>query len=420
MTDDDWMDDEDWVEDWADDGPPRYQQDDLSGQEGWVAPTATDAPSAHDAEQRYEDWLDETDADEEWAEVRAPTSGGRRLLTALAVVVAVLVLAGGALYVWVQRQIDPPGAAGEEIELEVASGSTTEDIGKLLADNDVITSSTVWNYWSRLGDKGPFQAGFYVFQVNSSFDEAVSVLDGGPRPPENDRITIPEGLTVAEIVPRLADPERGLERWSQDALQAALDSGEIRSQFQPADQPSMEGMLFPETYEVEDETDERSFIQRMVTQLDETLIGLEVESKAAALGITPYEAVIIASLIEEEARVPGDRTKISRVIHNRLVQGIPLGIDATNRYEAEIAGRTRDDIDFDSDSPYNTRRVQGLPPTPIAAAGLASLDAALNPEPGDWLYYVLADAEGNHTFAVTNQEFLAAKQECIRLDLGCG
>ena len=229
-----------------------------------------------------------------------------------------------------------------------------------------------------------------------------------------------QGLTVAEIVPRLADPELGLERWNQDALQSALDSGEIRSQFQPADQPSMEGMLFPETYEVEDETDERSFMQRMVTQLDETLIGLEVEAKVAALGITPYEAVIIASLIEEEARVPGDRTKISRVIHNRLEQGIPLGIDATNRYEAELAGRSRDDIDFDSDSPYNTRRVQGLPPTPIAAAGLASLDAALNPEPGDWLYYVLADAEGNHTFTVTNQEFLAAKQECIRLDLGCG
>lgn len=417
MTDDDWMDDEDWVEDWADDGPPRYQEDDLSGQEGWVAPTER---PARGAEQRYEEWLDETDADDEWAEVRAPTSGGRRLLTALAVIIAVLVLAGGALYVWVQRQIDPPGAAGEEIELEVASGSTTEDIGELLADNDVITSSTVWNYWTRLGDKGPFQAGIYVFQVNSSFDEAVAVLDDGPRPPENDRITIPEGLTVAEIVPRLADPELGLERWSQEAVQAALDSGEIRSQFQPADQPSMEGMLFPETYEVEDETDERSFIQRMVTQLDETLISLEVETKAAALGITPYEAVIIASLIEEEARVPGDRTKISRVIHNRLEQGIPLGIDATNRYEAEIAGRSRDDIDFDSDSPYNTRRVQGLPPTPIASAGLASLDAALNPEPGDWLYYVLADAEGNHTFAVTNQEFLAAKQECIRLDLGCG
>lgn len=416
MSDDDWMDDEDWAEDWAADPRDEFKTDSkLSGHEGWVAPTGEP-----NGEQRYEDWLEETDDDGEWAEVTPPMSGRRRILIGIGVVLAVLVLAAGAAFVWVQGQIDPAGAPGAEIELEVTAGSTTEDIGSLLADNGVITSSLVWNYWTRLGDKGPFQAGLYVFQENSSFDEAVAVLEAGPRPPENVLLTVPEGLTVTEIIPRLADPERGIERWSVDELQAALDSGEIRSQFQPADQPSMEGMLLPETYDVEEEADERSFIRRMVTALDETLLSLEVESKAASLGITPYEVVIIASLIEEEARVAEDRTKISRVIHNRLEQGIPLGIDATNRYEAEIAGRSRDDIDFQSDSPYNTRRVRGLPPTPIAAAGRASLEAALNPEPGDWVYYVLADAEGHHTFAVTNSEFLRAKQECIRLDLGCG
>lgn len=413
MSDDDWMDDEDWADDWD----LGAREEPRTAPEGWVAPTED-----HDGEQRYEEWLEETDADhdEEWAEVRPPMSGRRRLLVSLGVIVALLVLAGGALAVWVQRQIDPPGAAGEEVELEIAAGSTTEDIGETLADNGVISSSLVWNYWTRLGDKGGFQAGLYVFRLDSSFDEAVAVLDRGPRPPENVLVTVPEGLTVAEIIPRLSDPELGLERWSQDELNAALASGEIRSRFQPPDQPSMEGMLLPETYDVDEDTDERSFIRRMVTQLDETLLALEVEAKSSALGITPYEAVIIGSLIEEEALVPGDRTKISRVIHNRLEQGIPLGIDATNRYEAEIAGRSRDDIDFDSDSPYNTRRVQGLPPTPIAAAGRAALEAALNPEPGEWLFYVLADAEGNHTFAETNSEFLAAKQECIRLDLGCG
>ena len=412
MTDDNWMDDEDWVDDWA--GADAADSS-LTAQEGWVAPT--DEPSG---EQRYEQWLEETDGDEEWAEVRPPMSGRRRVLIGLGVVLVVVVAVLGAGFSWVQGQIDPGGDPGEDVEVEIATGSTTEDIGEVLADGDVISSSLVWNYWTRFGDKGPFQAGLYVFQQNSSFDEAVAVLDGGPRPPENDRLTIPEGLTVTEIVPRLADPETGLDRWSVDELNAALASGEIRSQFQPPDQPSMEGMLLPETYDIEEETDERTFLRRLVTSLDETLIGLEVEAKAASFGLSPYDIVIIASLIEEEARVPGDRTKISRVIHNRLEQGIPLGIDATNRYEAEIAGRSRDDIDFDSDSPYNTRRVQGLPPTPIAAAGRASLDAALNPEPGEWLFYVLADAEGNHVFAETNAEFLRAKQECIRLDLGCG
>ncbi len=345
---------------------------------------------------------------------------GRKLLLVLGMLALVLVVGAGGLYVWVQDKIDPPGEPGAELELEVAQGSTTEDIGDQLASEGVITSATVWDYWTRLENVGPFQAGFYVFQVNSSFDEAVSVLEAGPRPPENTRVTIPEGLTVAEIVPRLADPETGVERWTVENIQAAVDDPEIRSQFQPPEQPSMEGLLFPETYEIDDEADERSFVRRLVTKMDETLLEFDVEAGAAALGRTPYEIVIIASLIEQEALVDGDRTKISRVIHNRLAQGIPLGIDATSRYEAELAGRSRDDIDFESDSPYNTRRVQGLPPTPIAAPGRLAIEAALNPEPGDWIYYVLTDPDGSHTFAETNAEFQAAKQECIRLDLGCG
>lgn len=358
--------------------------------------------------------------DEAWVAHRAPMSGWKRALVGLAILTGMLVLVAGAGFVWVQRQIDPGGEPGAEIELEVAAGSTTEDIGALLADEGVITSSSVWNYWTRFTDKGPFQAGLYVFRANSSFDDAVAVLDAGPRPPENVRVTIPEGLTVPEILARLADPGTGVERWSAETMQAALASGEIRSRFQPPDQPSMEGLLFPETYEIEEETDERTFLRRLVTQLDETLLALDVEAGAAALGVTPYEIIVIASLIEEEAKVDGERTKISRVIHNRLEQGIPLGIDATSRYEAEIAGRGRDDIDFSSDSPYNTRRQQGLPPTPIAAPGRASLAAALAPEPGDWIYYVLTSADGTHTFAETNAEFQRAKQECIRLNLGCG
>ncbi|MDZ7674183.1 MAG: endolytic transglycosylase MltG [Acidimicrobiales bacterium] len=366
----------------------------------------------------WDDW-DEWD-DEYVVGVRPPMARGKKALIGAGMVVGILVVAGGALLLWVQNRIDPSGDPGDELEVEVAEGSTTEDIGEVLADNDVITSSLLWNYWTRFNDEGPFQAGLYVFQENSSFGQAVEVLEAGPLPPENVRVTIPEGLTIAEIVPRLADPETGVERWTVDNLQAALDSGEIRSQFQPPDQPSMEGMLFPETYEIDEETDERTFVRRLVTQLDETLLELDVEARAAELGVTPYEIMIIASLIEEEARVDGDRGKISRVIHNRLAEGMPLGIDATSRYEAEIQGRSREDIDFESDSPYNTRRVQGLPPTPIASAGRASIEAALAPEPGEWLYYVLADEEGNHTFAETNAEFQRAKQECIRLDLGCG
>ena len=375
-----------------------------------------------------DDWFDESYDDpaadapytDDWVEYRSPMGGWKKVLLALGVIVAVLVAAGAVGWFWVQDKIDPPGEPGAEIELEIAQGSTTEDIGELLAENGVITSASVWDYWTRLNDEGPFQAGFFVFRENSSFDEAVAVLDAGPRPPELERITIPEGLTVTEIVARLADPETGVDRWEAAALQAAIDSPDIRSRFMPPEQTSMEGMLFPDTYEIDADTDEATFIRRLVTQLDENLVALDVETRAAELGITPYEAVVVASLIEEESRVPDERAKVARVIYNRLEQGIPLGIDATSRYEAEIEGRSREDLDFESDSPYNTRRIPGLPPTPIAAIGRASLEAALNPEPGPWIYYVLADEEGNHFFTESAQEFQRAKRECARKGLGCG
>ena len=147
---------------------------------------------------------------------------------------------------------------------------------------------------------------------------------------------------------------------------------------------------------------------------------LNVASAQERFNLTPYEVLIVASLIEEETKVDAERAQVARVIYNRLSQGIPLGIDATSRYEAELAGRDREDIDFESDSPYNTRRIAGLPPTPIAAPGRASIEAALNPADGPWIYYVLEDAEGNHFFTDSNSEFLAAKERCRDAGLGCG
>jgi UPF0755 protein len=117
--------------------------------------------------------------------------------------------------------------------------------------------------------------------------------------------------------------------------------------------------------------------------------------------ITPYQALIVASMIEAEARTDADRPKIARVIYNRLAQDMQLGIDATVLYALgdRLAPLTQSQLNVNS--PYNTRRFAGLPPTPINSPGEASIQAALQPEEGDWLYYVLADEEGNHEFTET-------------------
>lgn len=360
------------------------------------------------------------DPDEhEYVELPRESSRVRRALTVLAGIALVAVVAVGGLGLWVSRQVDPPGAAGEVREIEIPEGSTSDDIGALLAGEGIIANDLVWGWYLRIKGGGPFQAGVYELAGNSAIGDVIDVLDAGPRPIEERSFTMPEGLTLTEVIARLADPDKGLG-FDAATLQQLLDSGQVRSSVQPADQPSNEGILFPETYRVAADADELAVLKLMVAQLDATMAELDVASAQERFNLTPYDVLIVASLIEEETKVDEERPKVAQVIYNRLRQGIALGIDATSRYEAELEGRDRGDIDFTSDSPYNTRRQVGLPPTPIANPGRASIDAALNPADGPWIYYVLEDADGHHFFTDSNREFLAAKARCRDNGLGCG
>jgi len=364
----------------------------------------------------YDDELDEL---EEYVELPHESSRRHRVLAVLGGLAVVLLVTAGGLGLWVSRQVDPPGAPGEVRQIEVPEGSTSDEIGQLLADEGIIESDFVWSWYLRINGGGPFQAGVYELAQNSAMGDVIDILTAGPRPPEERSFTMPEGLTLPETLARLADPDKGLGL-DLATLQELLDSGQVRSMVQPAEQASNEGILFPETYRVAAEADELAVLKQMVAQLDATLTELEVASAQERFNLTPYEVLIVASLIEEETKVDEERPMVAQVIYNRLRDGIALGIDATSRYEAEIAGRDRGDIDFTSDSPYNTRRQTGLPPTPIASPGRASIAAALSPADGPWIYYVLEDADGRHFFTDSNSEFLAAKARCRENGLGCG
>jgi len=366
-----------------------------------------------------DEYVDDAYEDEDYVELPPESSRGRRVLLVVLAVFLVLAVAAGAAALWVQRQLDPQGPAGEPQTITIPEGSTSDEIGKLLAAEGVISSDFVWGWYLRINGGGPFQAGDYELGDNSAVADVIDILEAGPAPIEERSFTLPEGLTVPEILARLADPDDGLG-FDLVTMQQLLDSGQIRWQGQPPEQPSNEGILFPETYRIDAEADEKAVLLLLVAQLDAVMTELDVASAQDRFNLTPYEVLVAASLIEEETKVDAERPMVARVIYNRLSQGIPLGIDATSRYEAELAGRDRGDIDFESDSPYNTRRNAGLPPTPIAAPGRASIEAALNPADGPWIYYVLEDAEGNHLFTESNSEFLAAKERCRQAGLGCG
>jgi UPF0755 protein len=170
------------------------------------------------------------------------------------------------------------------------------------------------------------------------------------------------------------------------------------------EQPSLshwEGLLFPDTYQFSEQSTAVDMLTRMARTLDVRMAQVDWTAFEEA-GFTQYQGIIIASLIESEVRVAEERPVVSSVIRNRLEIGEVLGIDATTLY----AQATRDpsEIDVDFESPYNTRRVAGLPPTPISAPGLASLQATAAPADTEFLYYVLAAEDGSHTFAETIEE----------------
>ena len=371
-------------------------------------------------------WDDEelVEADEPWDDDDyvhvAPHRGTwRKVLLALLVLLVLLAVVAAAGWLWLQRRIDPPGPPGAAVSIEIPEGSTTEQIGSLLEEEGVIASDTVWAWYVRWKSAGPFQAGLYEFRENSHLDDVIAVLDAGPAPPQSTRFTIPEGLTVQQTIERLADEKDGL---GLDAarLNELLTSGQVRSKYLPPDAPTPEGTLFPETYEVGDDFDERSVLQTMVGQLDATMAELQVESAQERFNLTPYEILIVASMIERETRIDEERPMIARVIYNRLSQGIALGIDATSCYEKGEQPCVLTTSDLESDSPYNTRINPGLTPTPIASPGRASIEAALNPADGPWIYYVLQDAEGRHFFTDSADEFAEAKARCEAAGLGCG
>ena len=375
--------------------------------------------------------------DVRWVRHR-PTSGPLPRWGLVFGLVALALVIGYRLFLgWVDDQMTPDAPAGDELEFTIVEGWSTNDVVASLGDAEVIDNPAMFRQWLRCPSairwlidcpadiEYSFQAGDYVLQEHLGFEAVVALLDEGPLPEEVIRVTVPEGLTLEQMVDRLLSE---MPLFDEDELRAALVSDRLRWEygtFEHRDR-AVEGLLFPDTYQLDEATvaDELGLILRMHQQFLRVVEQLDLVGRAAEFGLSPYEVVVLASLIEEEALLDGDRPKISRVIHNRLASGWRLGVDASSRYAVgKTAGEPMTTEDLSVVSLWNTRVVLGLPPTPIAAPGRASLEAALAPVAGSWMYYVRTDEggiPGAHTFATTATEFQAARRICVDKDLGCG
>lgn len=333
-----------------------------------------------------------------------PDKRRRRLILLGAVVLVVLVVLAVPWF-WYKGQVSGSGGDGEQVSLSIPEGSSVAAIGKLLNAQGVTGSPRAWSIYTRLNPPADIQAGDYTLNKGMSFPDAIDVLVKGPAPVPVTKITIPEGLWLPEIAQRVT--EAGLD--GEAFLKMATD-GSVRSKWQPEGVNTLEGLLYPDTYYLGVDNTEADLLKAMIDRFDEQMDSIDLANAAPASGLTPYEAIVMGSLIEGEAKLPQDRANISSVMHNRIEKGMPLQIDATVIFaKGERITRVLYK-DLEIDSPFNTYQNKGLPPSPIAASRVESIDAAVHPADTDYIYYMVISSDGAHGFA-SNE---AGRQELFR------
>ena len=327
--------------------------------------------------------------------------------------VALLILAVGGVAVfasifrWV---VDPGTKSGKPVDVEIAAGSSGQAIADHFEDIKVIDSALAFRLYMKIKDLPSVQAGRYRLRQGMSHPALAEALAAGPLT-EFVKLVLPEGMNLEQVAMQV---EKMTHISAADFIASATPAT-VRPKILPEGVPTLEGFLYPATYYVEETETAKTLVRRLVMEFEDRAADVGL-GEASALNRTPYEILVIASMIEEEAKTdPSDpddeRPKMSSVIHNRLVKGIPLGIDATIQYAVKkFQGQPLTQSDLEIDSPFNTRRRAGLPPTPISSPRAASIKAAMEPANTQLLYYVLGSDCIHHVFTVSYDEFLRAKQ----------
>ena len=341
----------------------------------------------------------------------------RGVTRTVAIVVVASVLFLGSLGWWTVGVLNPSGEPGVAVNFTVNDGDTISSVASRLHSAGIISNATIFRWYVSTKGTIALTPGYYALKPK---DNAGSIVEALSTPPAQTfiSVTFPEGMTVAQMAQRLSEKMTFMK---PEDFMAAANSPDTASELRPTSQTSLEGLLFPDTYQISGDDTESRVVARLVSMMERVSRQVELTAGAKARGFTPYEILIIASLIEREAKVATDRSKIAQVIYNRLAKKMKLEIDASVKYGQDPAMSWTDMKA--TDTPYNTYINKGLPPTPIANPGKASIQAALAPfgsPPAsdqactglpagvkcEYLYYVLADEAGGHVFATTYEQHL--------------
>ena len=299
----------------------------------------------------------------------------------------------------------------EIIQISIESGASASDISSQLASEGVISSQLAFELYLRnenLTDK--LRAGDYEIPNNLEFSEITTILLKGP-PLKTYTITIPEGLWISETLLSISS-QTGFD---YDLLKNSLLSGQVKSTNLYLNDPSelynWEGLLYPNTYQIDVESNGEEILQLMVDELESVTERLMNEYDLPSWISSYNELFTVASLVEAESKLQEDRPLVSSVVKNRLNDNMLIQIDATVLYALQKRKSQVLLVDLQIDSPYNTYKYLGLPPTPISGFGERSIRAVLETPENDYLYYLLTDKNGKMSFTNDYTDFINMKNK---------
>ncbi|WP_421380041.1 endolytic transglycosylase MltG [Bacillus salacetis] len=342
------------------------------------------------------------------------------------IVLALFIIIGGTAiggYLYVKSALQPVDEDNNKsVNVEIPIGSGVTSIGNILEENGIIKNAHVFKYYVKFNNESGFQAGSYDLTPAMTLDEIITSLKTGKVMMKAEfKVTVPEGLQLDQIAEKIAEKtpyeakevleklddkafiEKMIEKYPELLVKEEVLADGVKH--------PLEGYLYPSTYPFyEEEPSLETIIDKMISQTQDVLT--QYETSRVDQNLTVHELLTLSSLVEEEATEKADRGKISSVFYNRLKKEMPLQTDPTVLYAlGEHKSRTVYE-DLEVDSPYNTYQNKGLPPGPIANAGLSSIEAALKPDNTEYLYF-LASKEGTVYYSETLEEHNEKKAEHI-------
>ena len=348
----------------------------------------------------------------------------RKIVLIIAIVLFLMLgIVGISTYSYIKSALQPMDKnSNEEISIVIPMGSGITAISKILEENGIIKDKRIFKYYTKFKNESQFQAGEYKLTKSMTPDEIIKSLKTGRlyREPVF-TMTIPEGLTLKQIATIVAKKTDHTEEQFMEVVTSESFINEMMSKYPTLITEeihgekikfALEGYLYPATYPFYEESPSiQSIVDKMIKELDSLVVNYvdAIEER----GMTVHEFLTFASLLEEEATAKTDRETIASVFYNRIKKGMPLQTDPTVLY---ALGSHKDRVlysDLEVVDPYNTYKVQGLPPGPIAGAGKVSLEATLSPTDTDY-YYFLADSEGINHFSKTYDEHLEKVSKYIK------